>query len=129
MARPTEFTQKRKDEFCRMIAEGYSARAACRYFKMDMATLYRHVRDDETFRNQYARAKEDAADTYVDEMMRIADEEEDVNRAKLKIDARKWVASRMKPKSWGDKQQHEVTGEDGGPLSINIVRYGSDSTT
>ena len=36
-------------------------------------------------------------------MSQIAESHEDVQRAKLIIDARKWVASRMKPKSWGDR--------------------------
>ena len=32
--------------------------------------------------------------------MLIADEAEDVNKARLQIDARKWAASKLKPKVW-----------------------------
>jgi hypothetical protein len=127
MGRPVEFTQQRKEQFCAMIAEGKSARQGCRELNISLQTLYRHVREDESFRDQYARAREDAADTLVDELMEIAETEEDVQRAKLKIDARKWVAARMKPKSWGEKQQVEHSGEGGGPLQVTIRRFGDGS--
>lgn len=127
--RPTKFSKELGDEICRMIGEGYSARSVCTDKSITLATLYRWLRENEEFKSQYDRAREDAADTLVDELMEIADTEDDVQRAKLKIDARKWVASRMKPKSWGEKQQHEHSGPDGGPLEVSIVRYGEDSST
>jgi hypothetical protein len=90
---------------------------------VSLQTVYRHEREDEQFREQYERAREDAADTFADEITDIADTDDDVNRAKVRIDARKWVASRMKPKRWGDRQKHEVSGEGGGPL---VIKWGEN---
>jgi hypothetical protein len=68
----------------------------------------------------YARAKEQQADLLAEEIIEIADDsskdlqgyddynnpienKEFVNRSKLRVDARKWVASKLKPKKYGDK--------------------------
>jgi hypothetical protein len=34
-----------------------------------------------------------------------------IERARLKVDARKWVAAKLKPKKYGDKLQTEHSGE------------------
>ena len=41
-----------------------------------------------------------------------------VNHAKLRIDTRKWAASKLKPKKYGDRVMNELTGKDGGPVEI-----------
>jgi hypothetical protein len=76
------------------------------------------------FNKDYVRAREDQADFHADEIVAIADEEEDPNKARVRIDARKWVAAKMRPKKYGDKVTQEVTGADGGPLIIatNVPR-------
>lgn len=78
-------------------------------------TVYRWLGENEVFREQYARAREDQADTLADEIIDIADEQAevtkedgttydpDVGRDKLRVDARKWVAAKLKPKKYGDK--------------------------
>jgi hypothetical protein len=47
---------------------------------------------------QYARAREEQAETLVGEIIEIADLEPDTNRARVRIDARKWYASKVLPK-------------------------------
>jgi hypothetical protein len=81
-------------------------------------TIYKWLREHVAFAEQYARAREDQADTYADQMAYIADTDEDVQRAKLKIDTMKWVASKLKPKKYGDFKAVELTGADGGPVQI-----------
>ena len=41
---------------------------------------------------------------------------EHVQRSKLRVDARKWLMSKMKPKKYGEKVSQEITGKDGGPI-------------
>jgi hypothetical protein len=118
--RPTKYSAEIADTLCELIAEGNSASAACKHVGIPMKTMYAWLREHDDFRNNYARARDDQADTFADQMCDIAEFDEDVQRAKLKIDARKWVASRMKPKKWGDRQQLEHTGADGAPLSIRV---------
>jgi hypothetical protein len=68
------------------------------------------------FAEQYAHARDSQADTLADEILDIADDGSNdymgddetyngdaVARSKLRVDARKWIASKLKPKKYGDK--------------------------
>jgi hypothetical protein len=69
------------------------------------------------FSAQYARAREDQADHYAEEIISLADEsmsatsKEQAQAYRLRVDARKWAAAKLKPASYGDKQQVELSGE------------------
>ncbi len=52
---------------------------------------------------QYARAKQCQADFYAEEIVEIADTDFDNNRARNRMDARRWHSSKMNPKKYGDK--------------------------
>ena len=41
-----------------------------------------------------------------------------VARNRLRVDARKWLASKMAPKKYGDKLQTELTGANGGSIQV-----------
>lgn len=72
-----------------------------------------------TFGDQYARAKEQQVEALVDEILDIADDSsqdyiegkdgkliantEHINRARLRIDSRKWLAAKLVPRLYGDK--------------------------
>ena len=115
--RPSSFSQKVADEICRRIAEGESLRAICSEKGMPCRmTVFKWLQDIPSFADQYARARQDQADTYADDIVRIADQELDANRARVRIDARKWVAGKLRPKVYGDKVQTEVSGPEGGPI-------------
>lgn len=80
-------------------------------------TIYRWLREEPDFSRTYDRSKQDQADIHVDEMMDIADNDTGddlgsvaVQRAKLKVDTRKWVVSKLKPKVYGDRIIAEHTG-------------------
>jgi len=81
------------------------------------------------FRDKYARARADQADFLAEEIIQIADDglndtytDEDGNektnvdviaRSRLRVDSRKWYASKLLPKKYGDRTQLEGTGEGG----------------
>jgi hypothetical protein len=75
-------------------------------------------------------AREVQAETMADEIVSIADGtgmgvEERVAlsaRDRLRVDSRKWVASKLLPKKYGDKLQQEVSGPDGGALSVTWLK-------
>lgn len=46
------------------------------------------------------------------------------NRDRLRVDTRKWVASKMKPKKYGDRV--ELTGPGGGPIVTAAVELSDD---
>ena len=98
-----------------------------------IATVFRWLAGNPNFSEQYAHAREEQAETLADEIVSIADEAvvvanqggEDVSlaldatavaRNRLRVDARKWVASKLKPKKYGDKLTQEHTGADGGAI-------------
>lgn len=73
------------------------------------STIKAWLAQDSEFSAQYARAREGQADTLADELVEIADEEPDPQRARVRIDARKWYASKLQPKKYGDKLDMNVT--------------------
>lgn len=75
----------------------------------DTSTVFRWLAKHEDFREQYARAREEQAETHADEIIDIADDfADDPNSRRVRIDARKWIASKLKPKKYGDKTDHNV---------------------
>jgi len=69
------------------------------------------------FGDLFNEAMRDRAHLLVDEIVHIADTEDDVKKARNMIDARKWAAARYLPKVYGDRLA--VTGEkDGDPIRL-----------
>ena len=112
MGRPTSFTQERADTICARIAKGESLKAICAEKGQPCETTVRQwLAGNPDFVRQYAHAREQQADFYADEIVEIADTEPDANRARVRIDARKWKASKMAPKKYGDRMELEHSGE------------------
>lgn len=111
--RPTKYTPELGDEICERIAQGESLVMICKDDHLPAPkNVYAWLRAYEDFRNNYVRAREDQADTYADEITYIADTAEDAQKARLQVDARKWVASKLKPKKYGDKIDMTTNGKD-----------------
>lgn len=90
-------------------------------------TVFRWLSDEregfDAFRKQYARARELQADAIFDEILDIADnssndwmdrkteaggeervaDHENMQRSRLRVDARKWMAGKLQPKKYGEK--------------------------
>jgi hypothetical protein len=120
--RPTDYSDDLCAKICGLIADGKSLRQICFQDDMpDKATIYRWLFKYPNFSDKYARAKEDCADLYAEEIIEIADDsqgdrkiitrngveieiidQDAINRARLRVDARKWIASKLKAKKYGD---------------------------
>jgi hypothetical protein len=122
-----KFSQELFDEICEKIANGESLRKICKDDKMpNLTSVWKWLNNNEELSKQYARAREEQAETFVDEILDIADYKKDdtyldedgkeiinqevIARSRLRVDARKWIASKLKPKKFGDytKIQAEV---------------------
>jgi terminase small subunit-like protein len=143
IGRPSLFTTELGDEICNRIVDGKSLRAICDEADMpDKATIFRWLSAEQQkdFCKQYVRAREAQADSLVDDILSIADDArndwmkrngdnatgyqengEVLRRSALRIDARKWLAGKMAPKKYGDKQQIEHAGPDGGPVTLEAL--------
>jgi len=124
MARPSDFSQEMADQVCERLSEGESLRTICldEIFP-NKSTVFRWLAANKEFRDQYARARETQADVIADEILAIADCADDAAKARVQIDARKWLAGKLRPKVYGDRVSTEITGADGGPVQFTkIVR-------
>ena len=121
-----EFNPETANAILERIANGESLRniASAEGFP-SRPTIYGWLSSNKEFADQYARAREEQADTYADEIAAIADDESiPADSRRIRIDARKWVACKLKPKKYGDKVQTEHSGPDGGPVRHSVkVEY------
>jgi hypothetical protein len=123
IGRPSEYTEAQGEAICAWIRQGKSLSEYCRQAGMGIETPYRWMRTYPEFRERYTSAQEDRADTLADQLLAVVDDlpqdatMEQVQIAKLRLEARKWIASKLRPTKWGDKQTIEHTG---GGISINI---------
>jgi len=107
--RPSKFTPVLVERVCSLIASGKSLRAIGDMPDMPTAeTVRTWLHRDAEFSGQYARACEARAEHYAEEIIDIADTETDPQRARNRIDARKWTAVKLLPKKYGDRV--DVTG-------------------
>ena len=87
-------------------------------------TVYAWLRIHKEFLNNYTRARHDQADHQFDEMIEIADECENdhaaIQKARLRIDTRKWAASKLLPKKYGHDPEEAGKNEDVTPESIRV---------
>lgn len=106
---------------CGEIAAGMSLKKICQQEGMPHRTTVLNWLDAyPEFASVYARARESQADVMDDLILEAAENvtAADANAMKVKIDAYKWRAGRLKPRVYGDKIA--VTGGDGGPIkSVN----------
>lgn len=135
--RPTKYTQKMADDICHQLSQGFSLRTVCKAENMPhISTIFNWFRTQKGFVEQYARAKEESADAMAEEILDIADQAlgesktGDAKRAnakvqamRIRVDTRKWIMSKMKPKKYGDKIDMTTNGKD-----IPAPIYGAAST-
>ena len=103
--------------------DGEILTAICRDYDLTPGAFAHKAEHDEVFAQRYARARQEQAHALAMDVVRIADEETDPHRARVRCDARKWVAARIDPKNYGDKSTTALTGADGVPLIpvLNVV--------
>jgi len=74
------------------------------------------------FQAALARAREARADALVDEILSIADDAtgaEQVQRSKLRVDTRRWLAAKLAPAKYGEASSLEITGPGGGAIMVD----------
>jgi len=149
--RPSSYSQKTADEICQQIVSGKSLRTICLAENMPHAsTVLRWIASGkhDDFREQYTRACEERTEAFVEEIFDIADDghndwmdirrgkdivrvvdREAIERSKLRVDSRKWYASKMKPKKYGDKLDLTSGGEkvEVAPLVVSKIKPRTDN--
>ena len=107
LGRPTKYSETVSDDICDRIANGKSLINICGELNLSYSQVMVWLRKYPDFTDKYARAREIQADWYADEIISVIDnaksDRNEIERAKIKIDALKWIASKLKPKKYGDK--------------------------
>ena len=99
----------------------------CKRNGLNSRTFYKWIANDEALRHRYTHAREEQAELLADQIIKIADDSSNdsktivkgkdivrventewTNRSKLRVEARKWVAAKLKPKKYGDKVETET---------------------
>src|SRR5262245_36273727 len=136
--RPTSYNQKLEDAICEEIATtDHSLRRICEAAGMPSpSTVYLWLGRVPEFSEQYARARERQADVLAGQILEISDDgsrdtiqtedgevvnHEHIQRSRLRVDSRKWLASKLAPKKYGEKVATELSGPDGGPIQETLT--------
>jgi len=138
MAYSEEDKKRIIDDICESISNGLSLRKSLLRDGMPKRnTFFEWIDADVNKSNQYARACEERAELIFEDILHIADdttkdtktvdiggvEIEQINhdaiqRSRLKVDARKWMLSKMMPKKYGERMQH--ANDPDNPIQSNI---------
>ncbi len=139
--RKTKYTKELADEICAKISVGASLSEICRQDHMPHATAVRGwvIKDREGFAQRYGDACLQRAWYWAEEMVEIADDgsndyierhtkdgsvivldNEHVQRSRLRLDTRKWLLSKLIPKTYGEKTTLEHQGPDGKAIQVNL---------
>ena len=123
--RPSSYTAETATEIAELLSDGMSLRTICAREGMPTrVTVFKWLREYPEFLSQYTHAREAAADGFAEDIIEIADtatNKEDAPAIKVRVDARIWVASKLKPKVYGNHQAVAITGSENGPLQIVVA--------
>lgn len=136
------YTDELADEICHAIAtHPYGLERICKKFPHfpDKCTIWAWRLKYSDFSDKYYKAKLLQADLHVEECVDISDDtsidkkmnhngdevtnNEAVNRSRLKVDTRKWIASKLLPKQYGDKQLVEDLQAENERLRRDMIEY------
>lgn len=98
------------------------------------SAVFKWLAQRKDFADQYARAREAQADALFDEILGIADDgkndtytdeegnvrtnQDVIARSRLRVDARKWMAGKLRPKVYGEKL--ELAGDPQAPIKMEV---------
>ena len=121
MGRPAIYTPELAKTVCDRLEHGETLVAIVRDPLMpSRMTVYRWLQSDEAFREEYARARDAQADHFAEEIVDIADAEPSLIFKNVDgVDVRKWYASKVAPKKYGDKIETTHRGD----VTVNTVNY------
>jgi hypothetical protein len=140
--RPPIYTEELGDEICEAIAtNAFGLEKICKKFPHfpDKSTIWLWKLKEPSFAEKYYKAKLIQAELHVEECFDISDDvsndkkenqhgnevtnNEAVNRSRLRVDTRKWVASKLLPRQYGDKQLVEDLQAENANLRKEMMEY------
>lgn len=144
---PMPLTEEIATEILERIASGQTLSSICRDPHMparETVAKWLTCQEHSEFARRFAHARDAQIQFWADEILDAADDAsgdysprqssdgittsvynpEAVNRSRLKVDARKWLLSKLRPAQYGESARIEMTGKGGGPVEINHTPLG-----
>ena len=104
IGRPSSYTKEVAEKICDLIAAGGHMHIVCaEEWAPAERTVYQWLRAHDEFAQMYAHARERQQEVFAAQVVLIADTVKDAAIARNMMDARKWHASKVAPKKWGDR--------------------------
>lgn len=131
------FTPELGDRICAEMIDGKSLRSICAQEGMpSKRTVMYWLRTRPEFKDAYRTAQQERAECWIEEIIEIADDSsadfvkdeegnqrvdhDHIQRSRLRVDTRKWIAAKMMPRLYGDKIDLTHGSPDGGPVRLII---------
>lgn len=146
MARPTKYKAEFAEQARKLCLLGATDSELAEFFEVEESTLnnWKHAHPEflESIKKGKTQADADVADRLYQRAMGYQHPEVDIRVIDHQIvqtpitkiyapdptAAIFWLKNRQKAK-WRDKVEQEITGEGGGPLVVEITRFGPDSAS
>jgi hypothetical protein len=111
-----------RERIIELLAEGESLSAICRMSDMPAwSTVHVWMDEDQEFAGRITRAREIGYQARAERAVLDAKCAEDAAKGRLAFDAERWFLGKLS-NAFSDKQKHELTGKDGGPVeTLNKV--------
>jgi hypothetical protein len=139
------------EELCSHIVSGGHLNGFCKERDIPYTNMLRWLDAEPGRSEMYARAREDRSDKLADEIVSISDESQvkvrtdadgnevevvldaaAVARNRLRVDSRKWVAAKLKPRVYGEKVQVDANvntkGMSDEQLLAQLAKFGINAT-
>lgn len=125
--RPTIYSDELVAEICARVACDESLVKICEDDgKPSLTTVYRWLQENEVFRANYTRARNDQAETVADKAKAVRDKLEsgalDHQTANAMLNFIKWETGKRNPKVYGDKIAHVGGDPASGDQPIQVTR-------
>lgn len=119
------YTDKEKlkviTDICDDVVENkISFNEAVKHSNISLMSFYKWIAANEEIQGIYNYARKVRSDVLFEQIVDISDESADFQKDRLRIDARKWVVSKMQPKKYGDRLD-VTSGDEPIKTSLNIT--------
>ena len=134
IGRPTLYNLKLAEDICDAIScTSKGLRRLCNEHEHwpDRVNVYRWIKKYPEFCNMYNKAKQLQIESFIDEVLEISDDtsndtiikrdndgnekevcnSEYINRSRLRVDTRKWLAAKLCPRLYGERKEEKSTNE------------------
>ena len=128
----SEDRTRRAQSVLQGMMEGLSLRRSCIENGVPLGTFLGWVDADQALADQYARARAILIEHMAEDTLDIADEAVGttdnggtdsgaVAKQRLQVETRKWLLSKLAPKKYGDKIEHDLKSSDGSMTPPKII--------